>query len=45
MKTILQILYGKGLFDNYANADEALKTFLFTTTRLDSEEVTDKEIQ
>ena len=31
VKTILQILYDKGLFDNYANADKVLEDFLFTT--------------
>ena len=30
VKTTIQILYDKGLFDNYANAD---KVFLFTTRR------------
>ena len=32
-KTTIQILYDKGLFDNYANADEVLEVFLFTTRR------------
>ena len=31
IKTTIQILYKKGLFDNYANADKVLKDFLFTT--------------
>ena len=31
VKTTLQILYDKGLFDNHANADKALEDFLFTT--------------
>ena len=33
VKTTLQILYDKGLFDNYANADKVLEDFLFTTRR------------
>ena len=33
VKTTIQILYDKGLFDNYANADEVLEDFLFTTRR------------
>ena len=32
-KTTIQILYDKGLFDKYANADKILKDFLFTTRR------------
>ena len=35
VKTTIQILYDKGLFDNYANADEVLEDFLFTTRRRD----------
>ena len=47
VKTTIQILYDKGLFDNYANADKVLEDFLFTTRRRGdlSEEVNDKEIQ
>ena len=33
VKTTIQILYDKGLFDNYANADEVPEDFLFTTRR------------
>ena len=33
VKTTIKILYDKGLIDNYANADEVLKDFLFTTRR------------
>ena len=33
VKTTTQILYNKGLFDNYANADKVLEDFLFTTRR------------
>ena len=32
-KTTIQILYDKGLFDNYANADKVLEDFLITTRR------------
>ena len=43
VKTTIQILYDKGLFDNYANADKFVEDFLFTTRgRVDlSEEVND----
>ena len=33
VKTTIQILYDKGLFDNYQNADKVLEDFLFTTRR------------
>ena len=33
VKTTIQILYDKGLFDNYTNADKVLEDFLFTTRR------------
>ena len=33
VKTTIQILYDKALFDNYANADKLLEDFLFTTRR------------
>ena len=33
VKTTIQILYDKDLFDNYANADKVLEDFLFTTRR------------
>ena len=33
VKTTIQILYDKGLFDNYANSDKFLEDFLFTTRR------------
>ena len=33
VKTTIQILYDKGLFDNYGNADKVLEDFLFTTRR------------
>ena len=43
VKTTMQILYDKGLFDNYANSDKVLEDFLFTTRRRGdlSEEVID----
>ena len=33
LKTTIQLLYDKGLFDKYANADKVLEDFLFTTSR------------
>ena len=33
VKTTIQILYDKGLFDNYANADKVPEVFLFDTRR------------
>ena len=33
VKTTTQILYDKGLFDKFQNAEEVLKDFLFTTRR------------
>ena len=33
VKTTIQILYDKGLFDNYQNSDKILEDFLFTTRR------------
>ena len=33
VKTTIQILYDKGLFDNYGNADKVLEDFLFVTSR------------
>ena len=33
VKTTIQILYDKGLFDNYANADKVLEDFSYTTRR------------
>ena len=43
VKTTIQILYDKGLFDNYQNADKVLEDFLYTTRRRGdlSEEVND----
>ena len=33
VKTTIQILYDRGLFDNFQNAEEVLKDVLFTTRR------------
>ena len=33
VKTTIQTLYDRGLFDNFQNAEEVLKDFLFTTRR------------
>ena len=33
IRTTIQILYDKGLFDNYTNADKLLEDFLFTSRR------------
>ena len=41
VKTTIQILYDKGLFDNFQNAEEVLKAFLFTTGSSDLEKVND----
>ena len=43
VKSTIQILYDKGLFDNYANADKVLEDFLFTTKRREdlSEQIND----
>ena len=42
VKTTIQILHDKGLFDNFQNADKVLADFLFTTRgRGDLEEVND----
>ena len=44
VKTTIQILYDKGLFDNFQNAEEVLKDFLFTTRRRpDLEKVNDND--
>ena len=42
VKITIQILYDKGQFDNYANADKVLEDILLTTRRReDLEEVND----
>ena len=33
VKTTIQILYDRGLFDNFQNAEEVPKDFLFVTRR------------
>ena len=39
LKTTIQIIYDKGLFDKFQNADKVLEDFLFTTRRrVDSSE-------
>ena len=47
VKTTIQILYDKGLFDNYANADKVLEDFLFVTRRRgdSSDQINDTDIQ
>ena len=42
VKTTIQILYDRGLFDNYANTGKVLEDFLFTTRRVgDLDDVND----
>ena len=44
VKTTIQILYDRGLFDNFQNAEEVLKDFLFTTRRRpDVEKINDND--
>ena len=47
VKTTIQILYAKGLFDNYQNVDKVLQDFLFTTRRGPdvSDQINDTDIQ
>ena len=46
VKTTIQILYDKGLFDNFQNADKVLEEFLFTTRRRpDLEKVNENNTQ
>ena len=47
VKTTIQILYDKGLFDNYANADKVVEDFLFVTRRRGdlSDQINDTDIQ
>ena len=47
VKTTIQILYDKGLFDNYANAHKVLEYFLYTTRRRGDllEQINDTDIQ
>ena len=44
VKTTIQRLYDRGLFDNFQNADKVLEDFLFTTRRrVDLEKVNDND--
>ena len=46
VKTTIQILYDRGLFGNFRNAEEVLKDFSFVTRRRpDLEKVNDTDIQ
>ena len=46
VKTTIQILYDRGLIDNFQNAEEVLKDFLFTTRRRpDLEKVNENDAQ
>ena len=46
VKTTIQILYDKGLFDNFQNADKVLEDFLFVTRRRgDLDKVNDTDVQ
>ena len=46
VKTTIQILYDKSLFDGFPNANRALKDCLFVTRRtLDLEKVSDDVVQ
>ena len=45
VKTTIQILYDKGLFDYFQNAEEVLKDFLFTTRRRPDLEKVNDDIQ
>ena len=47
VKTTIQIIYDKGLFDNYTNADNVLEDFLFVTRRRGdiSDQINDTDIQ
>ena len=47
VKTTIQILYDKGLFDKFQNLDKVLEDFLFTTRRRGdlSDQINDTDIQ
>ena len=46
VKTTIQVLYDRGLFDNFQNAEEVLKDFLFVTRRRpDLEKVIENDAQ
>ena len=42
VKTTIQILYDRGLFDNFQNAEEVLKDFLFITRRRPDQNVSEE---
>ena len=45
VKTTIQVLYDRALFDNFRNAEEVLKDFLFTTRRRPDLEKVNDDIQ
>ena len=45
VKTTIQILYDKGLFDHYTNSDKVLEDFLFTTRPRPDLEKVNNDIQ
>ena len=45
VKTTIQILYHKGLFDTFQNADKILEDFFFTTRRRPDLEKINDDIQ
>ena len=45
VKTTIQILYDKSLFDNYAAADKVLEDFVFTTRRRENLEEGNDDVQ
>jgi len=45
VKTTIQILYDRGLFDNFQNADKVLEDFLFVTRRRPNLEEVNDDIQ
>ena len=45
VKTTIQILYDRGLFDNFKNAEEVLKDFLFVTRRRPDLEKVNDDVQ
>ena len=45
VKTTIQILYDRGLFDNFQNAEEVMKDFLFTTRRRPDLEKVNDDVQ
>ena len=45
MKTTIQTIYDKGLFDNFQNDEEVLKDFLFVTRRRGDLEEVNENVQ